>query len=115
MEVVKLIIVWVSLGIIALALIWLIIRVIVEAKAMKSVIVDVSKKTEHLRKASEAIVKQQENLQATTADLIKDVQDKKSAIQYTQSQTKDLVRRIRTAQKHIVQAFKQQNTDKHEM
>ncbi|GGE50107.1 hypothetical protein GCM10011391_31100 [Pullulanibacillus camelliae] len=78
-------------------------------------IVDVSQKTERLRKDSESIIKHQERLQTTAADLLKDVHDKKSAIQYTQDQAKELVHTIKNSQEHIMHAFKQSNTDKYKV
>ncbi|GGH86124.1 uncharacterized protein YoxC [Pullulanibacillus pueri] len=109
------VIVWSSLGLVLLAIIWFIIQVISGAKKMKSTIVEVSKKAEQLRKDSESIIKHQERLQDTASALLEDIDEKKQAIQFTQQQTHQFIRQVQDSKERVTQAFKFKGIEKYKI
>lgn len=84
------VIVYLSLALAVLAIIWFIIMAIGELKGLKKTVVKVSKIQEKIRESTEQIVKEKESLDHHIETIQEDVQDKKLAVKTTILEAKGL-------------------------
>ncbi|TCP29818.1 uncharacterized protein YoxC [Scopulibacillus darangshiensis] len=84
------VIVYCSLALIALAIIWIIGRTIGNLRDLKKTLIKFSKTEEKLRKSTEQIAKEKESLSKHLETLQGDVQDKRAAVETTITEVKGL-------------------------
>ncbi|MFC4619615.1 hypothetical protein ACFO4N_12910 [Camelliibacillus cellulosilyticus] len=107
------IIVWLSLALVVLAIIWLIVRVIQEAKKIKDTVVHVSKAAEKLREGGEDVVKKQESLQEAAKAIQKDIDGKSEALRYTVDQGQALIGTLRETKDQLITAYRARSSERH--
>ncbi|MGV3489379.1 MAG: hypothetical protein ACO1OC_12465 [Tuberibacillus sp.] len=100
-----LIIVWLSIALVVVSLIWLVIIAVKEARRIKDNVIRCSKSAEILRKDSEAILKKNEKLQETTGKITADFEQKRQDVDYLKDQGQALVHTIKDSKEQFVDAY----------
>lgn len=100
------IIVWLSIALVVIALIWLVVRVIKESKAAMDKVIRCSKSAEILRKNTESILIANEKLQETTGNMVKSIGKKGEDLIHVKDQSVALAGTLMDTKDQLVDAYK---------